>query len=153
MALLRFLRQQQNRQNCKYQSICWAGEAVAFPAIIETVVPSVAFVILLRDHLRGTAIPVDKILLAGYAHSWSRESLQAGWEFFVGVAIMAAAVYVYERRKLPLVAIMIGVPIILFLQPGKEKFRQHYWRPGASESYVERFSFWMDSPGVNGKTC
>src|ERR1019366_4843005 len=47
--------------------------------------------------------------------------------------------------KLPLVAIMIGIPIVLFLQPGKEKFRQRYWRTGASESYVERLNFWMDT--------
>ena len=40
---------------------------------------------------------------------------------------------------------MIGIPIVLFLQPGKEKFRQQYWRAGASESYVERFNFWMHS--------
>ena len=122
------------------------GGGRQFLAIIETVVPSVAFVILLRYYLRGTAIPVDKILLAGYAGIALVAGISSGWlGSFVGVAIMAAAVYVYERRKLPLVAIMIGVPIILFLQPGKEKFRQHYWRPGASESYVERFSFWMDS--------
>src|SRR5260370_23839142 len=40
---------------------------------------------------------------------------------------------------------MIVIPVVLFLQPGKEKFRQQYWRTGASESYVERFNFWMDS--------
>ena len=117
-----------------------------FLAIIETVVPSVAFVILLRYYLRGAAIPVDKILLAGYAGIALVAGISSGWlGSFVGVAIMAAAVYVYERRKLPLVGIMIGIPIVLFLQPGKEKFRQQYWRAGASESYVERFNFWTNS--------
>jgi hypothetical protein len=61
------------------------------------------------------------------------------------MAIMATAVYVYERRKLPLVAIMICIPIVLFLQPGKEKFRMVYWHRGTSESYVERLNFWMDT--------
>ena len=122
------------------------GGGRQFLAIIETIVPSVAFVILLRYYLRGTAIPVDKILLAGYAGIALVAGISSGWlGSFVGVAIMAAAVYVYERRKLPLIAIMIGIPIVLFLQPGKEKFRQQYWRAGASESYVERFNFWMDS--------
>ena len=122
------------------------GGGRQFLAIVETIVPSVAFAILLRYYLRGTAISVDKILLAGYAGIALVAGISSGWlGSFVGVAIMAAAVYVYERRKLPLIAIMIGVPIVLFLQPGKEKFRQQYWRPGASESYVERFNFWMNT--------
>jgi hypothetical protein len=122
------------------------GGGRQFLAIIETIVPSVAFAILLRYYLRGTAIPLDKILLAGYAGVALVAGISSGWlGSFVGTAIMATAVYVYERRKLPLVAIMIGIPIVLFLQPGKERFRQQYWRTGASESYVERFNFWMNS--------
>jgi hypothetical protein len=122
------------------------GGGRQFLAIVETIVPSVAFVILLRYYLRGKAIPVDKVLLAGYAGIALVAGISSGWlGSFVGVAIMATAVYVYERRKLPLVAIMIGIPIVLFLQPGKEKFRQQYWRAGASESYVERFNYWMGS--------
>lgn len=115
-------------------------------AIIETVVPSVAFVVLLRSYLRGTAIPIDKILMSGYAVVALVAGISSGWlGSFVSLAIIAAGVYVYERRRLPLVAIMIGIPIVLFLQPGKEKFRQQFWRVGASESYVERLNFWMDS--------
>ena len=114
--------------------------------IIETVVPSVTFVVLLRYYLRRAAIPMDKILLAGYTSVAIIAGISSGWlGSFVGLAIMATAVFVYERRKLPLVAIMVGIPIVLFLQPGKEKFRQQYWRTGASDAYVERFSFWMDS--------
>ena len=124
------------------------GGGRQFLAIIETIVPSVAFAILLRYYLRGTAIPLDRILLAGYAGIALVAGISSGWlGSFVGVAIMAAAVYVYERKKMPLVAIMIGVPIVLFLQPGKEKFRQQYWRTGASESYVERFNFWINTSG------
>jgi len=122
------------------------GGGRQFLAIVETTVPSVAFVILLRYYLRGKAIPFDKALLAGYAGIALVAGISSGWlGSFVGVAIMATAVYVYERRRFPLVAIMIGIPIVLFLQPGKEKFRQQYWRAGASESYVERFNYWMDS--------
>jgi hypothetical protein len=115
-------------------------------AIIETIIPSVAFVILLRYYLRGTAISVDKILLVGYTGVALVVGISSGWlGSFVGVAIMATGVYVYEKRKLPLVAIMIVIPIVLFLQPGKEKFRQQYWRAGASSSYGERVNFWMDT--------
>jgi hypothetical protein len=122
------------------------GGGRQFLVIIETIVPSVAFVILLRYYLRGTAIPLDKILLAGYAGIALVAGISSGWlGSFVGVAIMTTAVYVYERRKFPVVAIMIAIPIVLFLQPGKVKFRQQYWRAGASENYVERSKFWMDS--------
>ena len=120
------------------------GGGRQFLAIIETIVPSVAFAILLRYYLRGTTISVDKILLAAYAGIALLAGISSGWlGSFVSVTIVATADYVYERRKLPLVAIMIGIPIVLFLQPGKDKFRQHYWREGASESYVERFNFWL----------
>ena len=37
-------------------------------------------------------------------------------------------VYTYERRKLPLTAALIVVPVILFFQPGKPAFRERYWR-------------------------
>ena len=122
------------------------GGGRQFLAIVETIIPSVAFAILLRYYLRGKAIPIDKVLLAGYGGVALVAGISSGWlGSFVGVAIMATAVYVYERRKFPFVMIMIGIPIVLFLQPGKEKFRQQYWRAGASESYVERFNFWMDS--------
>jgi hypothetical protein len=122
------------------------GGTRQFLAIIETVVPSVTFVVLLRYYLRGAAIPIDKILLAGYSCVALVAGISSGWlGSFVGVAIMATAVYVYERRKFPIAMIAIGIPIVLFLQPGKEKFRQQYWRSGASESYVERFSFWINS--------
>jgi hypothetical protein len=122
------------------------GGGRQFLAIIETVVPSVTFVVLLRYYLRGAAISLDKALLAGYSSVALVAAISSGWlGSFVGLTIMATIVYVYERRKLPLVAIMIGIPIVLFLQPGKEKFRQQYWREGASENYIERFTFWVDS--------
>jgi hypothetical protein len=122
------------------------GGGRQFLAIIEAIVPSVTFVVLLRYYLRGAAIPLDKVLLVGYAGIALVGSIASGWlASFVGLAIMATGVYVYERGKLPLVAIMIVIPIVLFLQPGKEKFRHQYWREGASDSHIERFNFWMDS--------
>jgi hypothetical protein len=122
------------------------GGARQFLVIVEIIVSSVAFVILLRYYIRGSAIPLDKTLLAGYAVVAFVGGIASGWMgSFVGLAIMAMGVYVYERGKLPLVAIVIGIFIIFFLQPGKNKFRSEYWRVGASDSYIERFNFWMDS--------
>jgi hypothetical protein len=122
------------------------GGGRQFLASMETIVPSLVFAILFRYYLRGAAAQLDKVLLGGYVLIALVAGIASGWlASFVGVVIMAIAVYVYERRRLPLVAIMIGIPIVLFLQPGKEKFRQQYWREGASESYIERFNFWMYS--------
>jgi hypothetical protein len=122
------------------------GGVRQFLVIIETVVPSVTFVILLRYYLRGSAIAMDKVLLAGYASLALVAGISSGWMgSFVGLVIMATGVYVFEKRKLPLVAIVVAIPIVLFLQAGKDKFRQQYWREGASGGYVERFNYWMDS--------
>ena len=122
------------------------GSGRQFLAIVETVVPSITFVVLLRYYLRGAAIALDKALLVGYASVALVAGISSGWMgSFVGLAIMATGVYVFEKRKLPLVALMLAIPVVLFLQPGKEKFRQQYWREGASDSYFERFNFWMDS--------
>ena len=122
------------------------GGVRQFLVIIETIVPSVTFVILLRYYLRGSAIAMDKVLLAGYASLALVAGISSGWMgSFIGLVIMAAGVYVFEKRKLPLVAIVVAIPIVLFLQAGKDKFRQQYWREGASGGYVERFNYWMDS--------
>ena len=122
------------------------GGVRQFLVIMETVVPSVTFVVLLRYYLRGSAIAIDKILLIGYASLALVAGISSGWMGgFVGLVIMATGVYVFEKRKLPLVAMLVAIPIVLFLQAGKEKFRQQYWREGASEGYVERFNFWMGS--------
>ena len=99
------------------------GGGRQFLAIIETIVPSVAFAILLRYYLRGSAIPVDKILLAGYAVIALVVGISSGWlGSFVSVAIMATAVYVYERRKFPLVAIMIIVLLFFSFSLAKRSF-------------------------------
>jgi O-antigen polysaccharide polymerase Wzy len=124
----------------------FGGGARQFLAIVEIIVSSITFVILLRYYLRGSAIPLDKTLLAGYVVVALVGGIASGWMgSFVGLAIMATGVYVYERGKLPLVAVVMGISIILFLQPGKNKFRSEYWREGASDSYIERFNFWMDA--------
>src|ERR1700756_346707 len=72
------------------------GGGRQFLAIIETVAPSVMFVVLFRYYLRGTAIPIDKILLAGYAGVSLLAGISSGWlASFVGLAIMVTGVYIY----------------------------------------------------------
>lgn len=44
---------------------------------------------------------------------------------------------------------LIVLPLVLFLQPGKKEFRDRYWRNGITdnytESYAERIEFWIEA--------
>lgn len=126
------------------------AEGRQFLVNIESIVPSVTFVILLRYYLRGRAIGADRVLLAGYFAVALVVGLSSGWlGSFVGLGIICIAAYVYEKRRFPVTAILVVLPIVLFLQPGKAKFRERYWRGGPSESYSEsygeRIGFWMEA--------
>src|ERR1035437_3582228 len=75
-----------------------------FLAGIETVTPSLVFAILFRYYLRGAAVQLDKVLLTGYILIALVAGIASGWlSSFVGLVIVAIAVYVYERRRLPLI--------------------------------------------------
>ncbi len=117
---------------------------------IESGVPSVTFVILLRYYLRGRAIAADRVLLAGYFLVALVVGLSSGWlGTFVGLGIVCIAAYVFERRRFPVTAILVILPVVLFLQPGKAKFREKYWQSGPAESYSEgygeRIGFWIEA--------
>lgn len=117
---------------------------------LEVIIPSVTFVILLRYYLRGKAIGADKFLLAAYFFVALVVGLSSGWlGTFVGLGIICIAAYSCEKGKLPMTAMLIALPVVLFLQPGKAKFREKYWRNGVtesySESYAERVGFWLQA--------
>jgi hypothetical protein len=117
---------------------------------IEFIIPSVAFVILFRTYLRDGAIGGDKLLLAGYFVLALVTGLSSGWMgSFVGLGVVCIAAYMFEKRRFPMAAILVVLPIILFLQPGKAKFRERYWKGGPSESYSqsygERIGFWIEA--------
>jgi len=116
----------------------------------EIIIPSVTFVILLRSCLRGQAMRADKFLLAGYFLVALVVGLSSGWlGSFVGLGLLCIAAYVCEKHKFPVTAILIVLPLVLFLQPGKKEFRERYWRNGVtdrySESYTERIGFWIEA--------
>jgi hypothetical protein len=112
----------------------------------ENMVPSVSFAIFFRYYLRRKISDFDKYLMFGYALIALIVGISSGWlGSFVGFGIIGMIVYTYERRKLPLTAVLIVLPIVLFLQPGKEAFRTRYWRVGSAEGYVERIAFWVEN--------
>jgi len=117
---------------------------------VEYILPSVALVIFFRYYLRGQAILIDRLLLAGYLAVALVTGLSSGWlGSFIGVGVICLAAYVLERRRFPVVAMLVVIPIVLFLQPGKAKFRERYWKGDSAKSYVEtyaeRVEFWIDA--------
>ncbi len=117
---------------------------------VEVVISGVAFVILFRSYLRGKGLGVDKILLAGFLVVALVTGLSSGWlGSFVGLGIICVVAYIFEKRRFPVAAMLVVLPIILFLQPGKAKFRERYWKGGPSESYTEsygeRIGFWVEA--------
>jgi len=112
---------------------------------VETIVPSVAFANLLRYWLRREATKWDKLLAVLYLVASVVLGIASGWlGSIVSVGIVCSAMFLYERRKLPLVALAGVLPIILFLQPAKEGFRDRYWRSDANATVGERLSFWVE---------
>lgn len=128
----------------------WGESARQIVVNIETFVASIVFVILLRSWLRGEAMKIDKILVTGYFLAALAVGLASGWlGTFVGLGIICVAAYLYEKHKLPVTALLVVLPIVMFLQPGKAKFREVYWKNGPKEtyssSYAERITFWIDA--------
>jgi hypothetical protein len=116
---------------------------------LEVIVPAVTFTILLRHYLRGAAFAIDKALLSAYFLIALMLGVSSGWlSSFVGLGLICIATYVLERRRFPALAILLIVPIVLFFQPGKAKFREHYWRGGPADTYAdygERIGFWVEA--------
>jgi len=117
--------------------------------IIEVIAPAVTFSILLRSYLRGRAGDFDKVLLIGYVLVALALGLSSGWMgTIVGFGLICIATYVLARRRFPMVAIALILPVVLFLQPGKEKFRLRYWEHGPASTYSdygERIGYWLNA--------
>jgi hypothetical protein len=124
----------------------WGAQGRQIIYNLETILPAVAFAILFRFYLRGEGSGLDRFLVLVYLAIALIVGLSSGWlGSFVGLGLICAAIYVYERRRLPVRAVFIILPVILFLQPTKDKFRERYWRSDSSSSRLERTSFWINN--------
>jgi hypothetical protein len=124
----------------------WGGGGRQFISNFDNMVHTVSLTIFLRCYLRRKVSDLDKSLMLGYVFIALVVGISSGWlGSFVGLGVVCVIVYTYERRKLPLTAALIVVPIILFFQPGKEAFRERYWRVDSAGSYSERVAFWVES--------
>ena len=133
---------------------------------VETIVPSLAFGLLFRYWLRRQATRWEQLLVVVYLCGSVILGIASGWlGSVVAISIMCAAMYTYEHRKLPIVALVIILPVVLFFQPAKEGFRQRYWYSGGGGASVsERLWSWvgdswqmwnqaLDDPGSEGITA
>src|SRR6266704_1398614 len=80
---------------------------------LETVLPAVTFAILFRYFLRGCCSGVDRILVIAYVGISLVVGIASGWlGSFVGLGVVCAAIYIYERHKLPAIAAVMILPLI-----------------------------------------
>jgi hypothetical protein len=111
-----------------------------------TLVPIVAYSILLRNYLRGQATRGDKILLVVFLSLRFVISMSSGWLGALGfLMITTVAVYIYERKKFPVVFFGLMVVYVLFFQVGKHAMREKYWYGNQEGSKIERISMWAEA--------
>ena len=109
-------------------------------------VPVVGFAILFRYYLRGKLPQFDKVLILSYGLVVLIVGMSSGWlGSFVSLGVVCVVLYIYERRKFPVIAAFIVLPVILFFQPAKNTFRERYWIGSSTDSPTERASFWVEN--------
>jgi O-antigen polysaccharide polymerase Wzy-like protein len=124
----------------------WGEGGRQFVANLENIVPAVSFTIFLRCYLRRNVLDLDMLLILGYALITLVVGIASGsLGSFIWLGIVCMIVYTYERRKLPLAAALMVLPVIFFFQSGKSEFRERYWRENNVASYSERVVFWVES--------
>jgi hypothetical protein len=112
---------------------------------LATVVPHVAFVLLLCRYLGGQASRADKAVLLGSAGLLVLGGLASGWLGSVaGLAVLYGSVVLLKRRRIPWFALCLTAIIVLFLQVGKDQFRTVYWGDRPNAGVMERAQFWLE---------
>ncbi|MEZ5353426.1 MAG: hypothetical protein R2762_12385 [Bryobacteraceae bacterium] len=130
--------------------------------VFTSTVPSVALVILLREQMAGRGGRMDRYLIGGALAGRAVLGIATGWAgSLVFLAMLYMAVFLAERRKLPVPVLLATVSLLLFLQAGKTDFRVNYWYGGGSGGPVDRIEYWvnaswhhwkraLDEPGAEG---
>ena len=131
-------------------SVYWLGDDVRQVLIIlETFVPTVAFVLLFRRWLLGHAADWDGRLLVAVGVARIGMGLASGWITpVVSLGITCVGLLMIERRRFPWVPALMIVGVIFFLQVGKGAFRAVYWRDQAEGSVIERVEYWLEASAL-----
>lgn len=117
-----------------------------FVSSFENIVPIVSFAIFVRHYLRGALRGSDKILVIGYAVISVIIGIASGWlGSAVNLGLVFIVIYIYEKRRFPIAAVLAVVPVLLFFQPAKSMFRERYWARASNDTSTERVSYWVDN--------
>jgi|SRR5579884_846597 len=105
--------------------------------------PLVAFALLVLDYQRKRGTYLDKIGLPLYFSGRTAVGLASGWlGSVVGIGVVTVMAYCMKWRRLPLIPIALIFLVVLFLQPGKQGFRDRYWYVADSATVAERVADW-----------
>jgi hypothetical protein len=111
--------------------------------ILSSTVPMVLFVLLFRKFLRRQASHGEVLLIGVFLMGRFMVGIASGWlGASVSIMVTCSIVYLYERRRIPKVAIILVFAYILFLQAGKEAFRKTFWGERVDSTFSQRISFW-----------
>ncbi len=115
-------------------------------ALSLSFIPLLAFAILLRRYMRGESAELDKLLLVGFLITRFLVGLSSGWLGAAGsIMVIGAVIFIAERRRLPVMAVVLVVLFTLFFQVGKEEFRAVYWTQRVQATQLDRVSFWINA--------
>lgn len=116
-----------------------------FMLTLLTLIPLVCYSILFRNYLRGRASRSDKILLALFLFLRILTGMSSGWMGAVGfLLITTTVIYIYERKKFPVLLLSVIIIYILFFQVGKFAMRAKYWYQDEQASKIERIATWVE---------
>jgi O-antigen polysaccharide polymerase Wzy len=105
---------------------------------MQTSIPLIIFVFLFRNYLRGTTSPIDRYILLLFVASQLVLGLAGGWlGSFLAVMLAALAMYLAERKKIPIVPVVLVLAYAVFFQAGKSTFRDVYWYGSTQSSSTQ----------------
>ena len=112
----------------------------------ESFIPLAVFIVLFRSYLRGNASHLDKCLIVAYFGAQFILGLASGWlGAWLLVAGAALATYLAERKRVPLVPVLLVVAYVLFFQAGKGEYRATYWLGARQSSPIDQVAAWTSA--------
>lgn len=128
-------------------SLFWFGDELRqVMEILESVIPTIAYLLLFQRYLTNRATRFDCFLLIAAAVLRIGGTLASGWMGpAVSLGIASVAMYLVERRRIPWSPISLAIVAFLFLQVGKSEYRKAYWYGDSQGHVIDRVSYWLDA--------